>query len=106
MDIKSKLIELVQYYDCTRGVGHTHTMLNGAAHVRCIILSHSERYARELLKHAPEARVIVLQDGQELCGLRLPLVIEHCALRELLEEVLQEIERLETQCVLPVDTHR
>ena len=48
--IKDKLGALIHYYACNRGVGHTHTMVTGAARNPCIVLVSNFKIAEWLAK--------------------------------------------------------
>jgi hypothetical protein len=101
MNIADKLKALVCYFNFTRGVGHTQTMLKGAAYSDCFILSHNSsmsKYIKEqMLELGVDNSVVRVQPLTEhsLRGFRKPIAIDNALLHTLFAESLNEINRLQ-----------
>jgi hypothetical protein len=101
MNIADKLKTLVCYFNFTRGVGHTQTMLKGAAYSDCFILSHNNSMAKYIKEQMLElgvdnnsVRVQPLTENS-LRGFRKPIAIDNALLHTLFVEALNEINRLQ-----------
>jgi len=95
--IKTTLQELVQYYDGTRGVGHTSAVIAGAENVeQCMVIASNVESLRRLA--APGLfKVMTLAElrNGKMRGHDCPMVLDNHALTELARGSLAEISRLE-----------
>lgn len=97
---KEKLKALAHYFLRNRGVGHTATLLDGAANVNgAIIVAQNHKSVLEIedRRDIPFCYVTSLDEsiGAKLAGLRKPLVVDNEALTYLFLSAIEEIERLE-----------
>jgi hypothetical protein len=92
MYILNKLQAVIDYYDRTRGVGHTHAVLNGAREEGAFVLVHTQDFGKSLGKDV--APVTMGDFIKRTAGMRKPLVIDNYALTLLLMEAAEEIGRL------------
>lgn len=100
MDIVDKLQALIEYYNVTRGVGHTATMLDGARHRACIVLASNMRQVVGIGRQAPQIRPVSLGANLDgLRGLHLPLAIDNGALWTLMAEAWSCIQDLRKENV-------
>ena len=102
-------LALVQYFDMSRGAGHTRTVVKGLArepHAHVIVDSY------ENIPGIPSYFKIPLSDlGRRLAGLHDPLVIDNYALSKLLTSLLMAIrevrdERYYAQALLASTTYK
>jgi hypothetical protein len=102
--IETVLAQIIDYYDSTRGVGHTHSALNGALNTPCnmVVMSKQNSSSRlPLLKN----KLITLWMLDNLKGSKIPLVFDNSVLRELFQSVLLRIHELKAEYVgIPVRT--
>lgn len=99
MDIADKLQALIAYYNVTRGVGHTKTMLEGAFLHRCIVLAKDSRQARDFNRRSGVITSVGCNDLNSLLGLRLPLAIDNAVLWTLMAEAWSCIQDLRKENV-------
>ena len=105
MKIAHKLKNLLVYYDATRGVGHTETMLYGVgSNKHCIVLVQNlgaqKQYILDKLQVSDPYKMptfvsINSFDDTKLIGHRSPLVIDNSVLISLFQESLNAIYSLE-----------
>lgn len=84
-----------QYFDTTRGVGHSTTMLEGATRKDCVIIGASDAHAQDL---ADAARIMAgssqrpkscgWKNIDRLRGIRAPLAVDNYALHSMLDEII------------------
>ncbi len=95
MSIKDELYELIGYLDCTRRVGHTTTVMEGAVNNDCIVLAHNQHYADTLSKqYNVDARTY---RSKSLRGRRTPIVFDNEAIRQILADSLNFIKKQEEE---------
>ncbi len=103
MKIQEKLLNLIEYYNTTRGVGHTELMIASPIGESCIIMSHNERMGKYIkekiqsvtLNHENATKNIkFISTSSNLRGMKLPLLIDNAALHTIFLESLSEIETL------------
>ena len=91
--------EIAEYYDSTRGVGHTSVIFNGASRNRCIVLMHTERAAQSAIslnRGQPNAFIVSmgrLENGG-LRGNRLPMILDNATTHVVLSGLVSEIDAL------------
>ena len=99
----NKSIALGAVYDylaTRRQVGHTTTMLEGAANTECIIIvaNHDQRVKMQQKLDNPNTVVVTIE---ELSGCfvarKLPLAIDNFAMLHIAHEAIKRIEELEAQ---------
>lgn len=104
-DIGRTMIELCTYYSRTRGVGHTRAMVNGIGEGKTLVLSNRPNSLASELRGLTgtssasigpgSVQVIGFDDIQRaLAGQRLPLLIDHDAMREIMLRAGAEVDRL------------
>ena len=108
-DIERTMIELCTYYGRTRGAGHTSAMVNGIGDGRTFVLSnHPSSLASVIQGLTHERRLTSSQNmkpnlyqvigfddlRQALAGQRVPLLIDHDAVCEIMLRAGEEIDRL------------
>jgi len=94
--IKKQLTELAGYLSTVRQVGHTYTMLHGAAKSeRVAIVVHNYRMGEIIKKDAPNADMVSLNNMDALRGRNHPLAFDNAALYQLFSDAVKEITRLE-----------
>ena len=78
-----------------RGVGHTKALLEGAKNMdgMVVIVAHTQMYADELARQCKNAVGIGLDNVQYLTGRQHPIVIDHLAIKILLDKRDEELER-------------
>lgn len=95
MDAEAVATAIVEYYQANRGVGHTHTVLNGAANADrgAILLAANEGHANSLRgKVGPQVDVVSMRSLPEsLRAQEKPLVVDNGGLFELLARLLREL---------------
>ncbi len=100
MNIKEKLLYLVRYYNSARHCGHTNSILFGMKrNPKAMMLTIDAQGMKQLKHRIPEMDVVTLDDLDKLNGLRRPLTIDNHALVLLLSEALEEMNRLEQECL-------
>jgi len=85
--------EIISYYDKTRGVGHTETVQNGV-YDDALVIAHTLAYGKKA--YGRHTRKIVTPRtiaAGTLRGRKDPLVMDNEAVRVLLSELLQDIEK-------------
>jgi len=92
MNIKQKLQTLTDYYNSTRGVGHTKTLLEGTNRVKSTII-HANQLQIDKDK-GPNLK-ITLHNLDKLRGRKDPIAIDNAALYSLFSESASEISHLE-----------
>jgi hypothetical protein len=96
MNAKQQLINLVQYFDNSRQVGHTTAMINGAKQTDCIIISHNYSGSEYIKTLYPKGKVVALPAIEhELKGQHQPVLLDNAAVVQVVQIALGEIERLE-----------
>ena len=96
--ITDVLLEVKQYIDMNRGVGHTHTLKNGTDRSEgCFLLAHTHQAGVQIAERNANVKVISINSLYRLRGGRLPLAIDNAALSEILGEALKEISVLQEQ---------
>lgn len=110
MNIKHALRELVDYYQATRGIGHTLTMIHGAAKTPGVVILAIGRAHGEMLRgvnlllNTPEADLL---EGARIVGLPelsklrdctpAPLALDNGALAFLFDQAATRIALLEAE---------
>jgi hypothetical protein len=97
--------ELVTYFDVCRQSGHTTAVMDGAVATDAFVVVHDIAMSNHILKEWgmlwKTVGVDTLTIGEiangSLRGHRRPLVVDNAALRKLLSELVDEVERLETK---------
>ena len=101
MNARKKLQEIKDYYDLTRGVGHTTGMLEGANYIdNALILTHSMKmgeYIKKMLGSPKSVTIQSIHSNDMLRGMRKPLFIDNATLWLLFSEALAEMETLEKE---------
>jgi hypothetical protein len=100
MNIKRKLLDLITYYNCTRGVGHTQGMLEGANYTDNALILVSNRHQVDYLKKqigSPKSVYITSDSDRALRGCRKPLFIDNAETFSIFRTALSEIEYLESE---------
>jgi hypothetical protein len=92
IDIRNILVALVNYYDFTRQVGHTTTLLKGANNTDCLTIFPTLKMAKYCNRREKDS--ISLHNISKLRGLKKPIAIDNAALYTILKEALNEIDRL------------
>lgn len=92
IDVKDTLNQLLQYYQATRGVGHTLAALGKPTPDRPLFLSHV--YKNNIIEYG-KVPISFTNLKETLRGQRAPLIIDHFALTIIFEESLRKIEELE-----------
>ena len=89
---KAQIEALLQYYRTNRAVGHTTTMIEGAANTDCIVIVANEKqaYIRERLTGQTVLSINNL--NQRLRGMNKPLAIDNSAIYLILQRLLEEID--------------
>jgi hypothetical protein len=96
MKLKEKLEILRDYYDKTRGIGHTTLMKKGTDNVKDkLILGFNKESCEELGYKYDESISWHNLNYANLLGQNKPLVIDNGAMCLILNETLEEIDRLE-----------
>lgn len=81
-----------------RGVGHTKALLEGAKNVKgVVIVAHTQQWADELASQCKDAIGIGLDNLQYLTGRQPPIVIDHLAIKTLLDERDVRANKLEAE---------
>jgi len=100
MNIKNILKELVGYYECTRQVGHTTAVIEGARYKpKTIVVTNSKEMSNHYRKVcSDEINTIILQNiGSSLRGHNRPIIFDNAALHVIFSEALKTIESIETK---------
>lgn len=104
-DIKETLQELVNYYDLTRGAGHTHGMMNGVKNTTdSLVMAHNTSFADGLRKTLPvniakskNISFVSIQSNKSLRGRKSPLFIDNAALHMIFKKALNQFNDLEME---------
>ena len=94
--LKAKLGHVIEYYNSTRGVGHTRVLFRGVGSEPTLVMGSDRRIVDTLLRGKPN--VIPLSWGSlsaQLYGRNIPLALDNSAVITILYECLTEIVRLE-----------
>jgi hypothetical protein len=95
MDTLDRLKLLRDYYESTRGVGHTTAMLEGAKNTGGVIIMAVTRYIAEMFTATCEsAKAISWREVDRLTEMGAPLAIDNSAMFEILNDAISEIETL------------
>jgi len=98
MDILEKLDMLVNYYEKTRGVGHTTLMLEGTKSKSCLIMAHTHEYACDLMQQSGGSSAVSWSDLSFLgIGHHLPLAIDNSAMIRICHDAAHEIAKLQAE---------
>jgi hypothetical protein len=100
MKIKETLQTLLNYYERTRGVGHTRVMLEGATNRPEALVVFAYPLQDKILTPGPlkNSQVLSLETvTTDLLGRGVPLVFDNTGMSELLAQSLEEINRLEAE---------
>lgn len=90
---------IVEYYQGTRGVGHTRAMVDGVGN-RSIIVVANSRQVKALARLTLAQHVFPVHDiGETLRGLRLPLHIDNHAFETIWDEVRKALNNAERRIV-------
>lgn len=97
MTIKEKLITLFNYYEATRGVGHTTLMKDGFDNYpdKKILLTCHYSHSQQL--KAKKDEIVTWNNMEKLRGHKRPLAIDNGTIIEILNETIGEIDRLEKE---------
>ena len=87
MNVKETIEELLAYYTCTRQIGHTRAMLEGAKNTECTVIAHNQNSAIRLREQGVDA--ISVHELSALKGKRVPIVLDNATLHFLFAEVLR-----------------
>ena len=96
--ITEKLIDLITYYQMTRGVGHTQGMLEGANYTDNALILTSNGPLSYFLKSqigSPKSVYVTPYNSRVLRGHRRPLFIDNAELCSIFSSALERIEQLE-----------
>ena len=90
---------IIFYYNRTRAVGHTYTMINGVKNneYTSIILAVNQAHAHQFKQNLNKADIMYITDshfGEKLYGRKQPLAIDNHTLATLLAGLLEENRRL------------
>ena len=91
---------IYDYFATRRQVGHTTTMLEGAANTHCIILvtNHDQRVQMQQTLDNPNAKIVTLGELSGcFVGQKLPLAIDNFALLHVAHQAIERINALEAQ---------
>lgn len=81
-----------------RSVGHTKALLEGAKNVKgVVIVAHTQQWADELARQCDNAVGVGLDNLQYLTGRQQPIVIDHLAIKTLLDERDARANKLEAE---------
>ena len=72
--------KVLSYYLTRRGVGHTHTMVNGAKDQDCLVLVPNKQIANTIKLRG---KCITFGEFEKLEGMQKPLVLDHTAIFEI-----------------------
>lgn len=101
MSFVNKFHIIEQYYYRNRAVGHTEAMLRGVQNMdKVAVLLPTLHMGDVLVKHRnPKAKLISWSShlDEALCGLNLPLVLDHTMTELLCREASSEIELLKAK---------
>jgi hypothetical protein len=89
----TQLSILLTYWQSTRQIGHTTLMLTGVVNEpRGLLLVANQDQKKYLSKSVNKDQMITIHELQELRGVRKPLVVDHFALRVMLNDVLEKLQ--------------
>lgn len=95
--------ELIRYYETTRGVGHTRTMLQGVTCGRnAVVVVANSQMGGMLMRHYQVDRIVTLhqiKQGSVLRGMQAPLVFDNHALVTLLADMRETLRQAESAVV-------
>lgn len=98
MSQKLKAESLLEYYERTRGVGHTKATINGAGSSKskaCLLLAVDHKHAKFLRpKVTKGALVYVMHDLSVAADRRQPILLDNFTIITVLEEAVAEVKRL------------
>jgi len=98
-NITEVLRTLVHYYDFTRQVGHTTTMMEGAEDTNSTILVHNQRMGEHIKHMFPFAKnnFVSTDNLKALLQSKKPLALDNCAIHMILLNALNRITELEAE---------
>lgn len=92
---KTELEKIVEYYELTRQVGHSHAQIYGLKNADNPVILFSSKYStgQQIKEKCNNQKIIIATNSDQLRGMHDPLVLEHHALNELLENHTREYKK-------------
>lgn len=99
--IEELLCFYLNYYQKTRGVGHTITMLNGAKNTECYIITAmcGQSFGKDTLN-----KLIQTDNVEKLHNSNLPIVFDNYTLQVIFTSALNEIRRCKNKYIRLMET--
>lgn len=94
MDIINKLETLIQYYSSTRGVGHTRSMLEGALHTDCLVVTPNLGISKTFSDKGLKCVALNNLEYGSLRGCKKPIVFDNSSILEICSDSLHHIAEL------------
>lgn len=97
MKMRDTLMEFVNYYNITRGIGHTTRVINGIDGSNAIVVVPTHRmgdHIRSKCKDKSDIQFVSISSMDRLRGTREPLVFDNAALQQLFVGAIDEMDRL------------